>query len=154
MAHKKIIFILLIIVLAVGTVIALLLRRDRQRSLLNDGQSKKVVIETERGDVEINDFYSRPSAQRNQFETIIAENNKYSIAGFTENKSFSIIILAEPVGANRQLSENAFLDKLSINKADACKLNVYLQVPYFVNEEYAGPNYGLSFCPGSREFGK
>ena len=54
--------------------------------------------------------------------------------------------MANPNSIRPQM-EKDFLKTLGISEADACKLKVITNVPYDVNPDTAGIDYGLSFCP-------
>jgi len=42
--------------------------------------------------------------------------------------------------------EKRFIELLDISEAEACKLDVIITTPQFVNPEFAGEEYYLSFC--------
>jgi hypothetical protein len=103
------------------------------------------------GEVQVNDFTKSP--QQTLGDTLVIEqDNDYSIVYFTKDQSFLISILSTPVQEVRIMAEQELLSKLKIQEADACKLNVVLTVPAGVDENLAGRNYGLSFCPSGQAF--
>lgn len=67
----------------------------------------------------------------------------------TRNNSFSISIESKPIAQNREIASRYILSLLKISETEACRLKVLVGVPYAVDENLAGKNLGLSFCPGS-----
>jgi hypothetical protein len=67
----------------------------------------------------------------------------------SKDQLFNISIEQEPMGANRIAAETVLLRRLGVSKETMCRLKYYLSVPEYVNERYAGPNLGFSFCPGA-----
>ena len=112
-----------------------------------------ISIPTSQGSVQVPDVTQNPV-----FQTIdtydFKKSDQYEIVYFSQEKSFTITILAPPAQQSRDAAEQAFLDTLAISKADACKLSVSLTVPYDVDPTLAGKDYGLSFCPSGSQFGQ
>jgi len=73
----------------------------------------------------------------------------YSISYISEDTSFTVSILSEPLGEIRLRAEKDLLVRLGISENDACRLRYEVLVPYSVNPLYAGKNLGFSFCPGA-----
>lgn len=73
----------------------------------------------------------------------------YEITFIPQSSYFSIGILAEPLGSNRLLAEQALQQKLRLSVAQICKLSIQVFTSISVNETYAGRDLGLSFCPGA-----
>jgi hypothetical protein len=104
---------------------------------------------TSAGSVTVNNFYNDPTqVSQDRTSILIAQSSTYNITYYAPDSSFNIGILKGPVPEARTAAEAAFLTALGISKADACKLNVTIGVPYDVDPSYADRNLGLSFCSG------
>jgi len=78
-----------------------------------------------------------------------SDEDAYHIVYFSEDTSFLISLLAEPLGANRLDAEDELRAKLGLTNDQLCQLPVEVATSIYVNESYAGQNLGLSFCPGA-----
>lgn len=76
-------------------------------------------------------------------------NVPYDILFNTADNSFTISILAEPLGSARIAAEQYLMDTLKISREDMCKLNYVVSTTSHVNATYGGTNLGFSFCPGA-----
>lgn len=108
--------------------------------------SNTVAISTPKGNVLVNNF-TQNILSRTESSMIIADTSDYQIVYFQKEGSFLITLASQPATAARIKAESAFLSILNISKEQACKLTVALKIPYSVDENLAGPDYGLSFCP-------
>jgi hypothetical protein len=115
------------------------------------GTQATITIPTAQGDVPVRDITQHP-AEQVQNTDVIEKNDQYSITYFSNEKSFLINILAEPVQKNRDTAESAFLKDLGVDYGQACKLTVSTYVLFDVNQNLAGQDYGLSFCPSGKQF--
>lgn len=113
--------------------------------------SNTLTVPAQGGSEQVSDFTKNPARVAGD-TTVIAENENYSIVYFTTDQSFLITILAEPVQASRDAAEQELLAKLNIQQSDACRLKIALTVPAGVDEQLAGKDYGLSFCPSGQPF--
>lgn len=95
--------------------------------------------------VEVNNFLGTGQASDKEIVTVKKTEN-YTIIYHTKTSLFLISILSSPFREQRALAELEFIEKLGIEKEDACKLNVSITTPRFANEAEAGKNYKLSFC--------
>ncbi|TAK95555.1 hypothetical protein EPO05_03825 [Patescibacteria group bacterium] len=114
----------------------------------------KVEVKGAGGEVKVNDPRSNPSAVLSPQDVVVKKTNRYEILYYAyQEESFLISITdgVDPQGA-RAVAEKDFLTTLGVNEADACKLNVSLTVPRYANQELAGVDYGLSFCPNGKMF--
>jgi hypothetical protein len=82
----------------------------------------------------------------NNTDIMLEDTPEFSISFYKPDQSFAISIMSKNFGDSRQKSEKRFLEILGISSKEACNLKVTLGTPVFVNAEYAGGNYGLSFC--------
>ncbi len=134
------IIIIIIILLLLGLIIYLNFFTD------------KITVETPAGQVKINDIYKNPAEVLPQNDIVFKNSEYYSMYYYPKDQSFTITILNKDLSTARQMAENDFLNTLKINKQDACKLKVILSVPYEIDPNATGKNYGLSFCPDSLSF--
>ncbi len=106
-------------------------------------------IPTPAGDVKINDITQNP-IQQVPDNIVFERSEKFSIVYYPEEKTFSINILAQPLKQSRDQAEAALLKDLGISVVQACKLTVTMFVPFDVDENLAGQDLGLSFCPSGK----
>jgi hypothetical protein len=60
-----------------------------------------------------------------------------------------ITIQSEPLGATRAAAEVALQNKLQLNNAQICALNIEVYTQPGLSDLYEGDNLGVSFCPGA-----
>ncbi|MFA6106061.1 MAG: hypothetical protein WC745_00065 [Patescibacteria group bacterium] len=107
--------------------------------------------EGEDGMIKVNDF--RKGSEKLLYGMyFLDENQNYTITYYVPGNLFGITINNSEVKKTRSRLEKDLLKILGITKSDACKLKVSMFVPAYVNEQYAGTNYGLSFCPDGIPF--
>lgn len=109
-------------------------------------QSNTVTLPASGGDIKVNDFTRNP-VQTATGAMEIAKTEQFNIVYFSEDQSFLITLTAKPLQEARDGAERSFLQKLGIREAEACRLKVSLTIPFDVDENLSGRNYGLSFCP-------
>lgn len=147
-------FFLLILVLAIGALVWYFLFRNTDpvpgpEQMVVQGQSEKVVIR---------DVYQAPSPGKQPIvfsadkDVLLSDTAEHQMLYFAEGQVFLIVLTSPDLEAARRASEQAFLDQLKVDQATACKLKVSLTVPFGVNEEASGQDYGLSFCPNGKPF--
>ena len=78
-------------------------------------------------------------------ENVPGVNITYS----SEYGTFTIAILEEPLSATRISAQNFLMTTLGLNQQQMCSLSTYVGTDTGVNENFAGQNLGLSFCPDS-----
>jgi len=149
---KVIIIIVIALLLLVSIYFAV---RQNNPSSNNGGQGASstptMTISTPRGDVNMRDITKNPPEQV-PGNIVFKKTSEYEIVYFDEDKTFSITVESKPLRQTRQAAEQAFTATLGISNVDACKLSVSLTVPFDVDENLSGKNYGLSFCPEGIEF--
>lgn len=99
-----------------------------------------------RGTITVKNFYKDAVDVNAERDALVTRTPEYDITYFAADGSFIIGILALPFDEVRAKAEEAFLARLGISHADACRLTVFLAVPRWVDESLAGRNYRLSFC--------
>jgi hypothetical protein len=78
------------------------------------------------------------------------EGYAFEIQYDEKNAEFLVVLVEEPLGESRKSAEDFLRNKLALTNADLCTLNVFVTVPFDVNEVYGQyTNLGLSFCPNS-----
>jgi len=65
------------------------------------------------------------------------------------NASFAIGLTKEPVSQARYEAERYLMQSLGLSEDEMCALNIFVGVPFAVNEFLAGKNLGVSFCKGA-----
>ncbi|MFA4817776.1 MAG: hypothetical protein WC608_03615 [Parcubacteria group bacterium] len=114
--------------------------------------SGKMVITISQGSLEINNLYKNPVADLPGNGVAFKETNDYHMDFYPQDEGFIIAIQNPDIQTARDIAEVDFLQALGITKDQACSLKVTLGVPYNVNQQAAGQNYGLSFCPNGKSF--
>ncbi len=87
-----------------------------------------------------------PRVVNPQGDTILFQNERYKIVYFPLSQRYLVSILSSPFSTIRPEAETAFLTLLRLSKTDACKLNVSVITPRWVNPNEATIEYPLSFC--------
>lgn len=74
---------------------------------------------------------------------------EYTILYYSQDHSFVIGLLDEPLGRIRREAERALMDALGLTEEQMCMLNYTIGTTAYVSEAYGGTNLGFSFCPGA-----
>ena len=122
------------------------------------GDNPISVLAWDGSDITVRDFKNDP-------DTVVSENNPgyYFIAGgvdigiddlydifyLEKHRSFTIVLLKEPLKETRLQAEQELMRKLGIDWIGMCRLRYHVGVPNDVNPIYSGTNLGFSFCPGA-----
>lgn len=166
--NKKIIAtIIVILIVLIATIVWLILKKTKNETkqpqitqeITNNAnnstqptpsypQEEKIILQTKNGGVEVNNFY------KNIVETIgdtvfLKKEPSFNLAYFRPDGTILIALKKKPIFETRKDAEKSLLEIMGINKDAACKLNVSIEVPVSIDENYAGENLGLSFCPGN-----
>ena len=105
------------------------------------------MIATPSGDVAVRDFHNNPKrVSMDRTSVTIQETAAYNIAYYEPDHSFNIVVTKTPFDATRAQAEATFIQDLGISRTDACKLNVKVGAPSWVDPEHAGQNFRLSYC--------
>ncbi len=112
----------------------------------------KMTLTTSQGDIETNNLYKNPVANLSNNGVAFKESLDYQMNFYPQDEGFIISILNPDIQKARNVAEADFLAALGITKDQACQLKVTLGVPYSVNPQASGRNYGLSFCPNGIPF--
>lgn len=78
-----------------------------------------------------------------------APSDEYHIVYFSEDKSFIISLVAEPIGQARRDAEQFLMQTLGLTQQQMCALKYEVLTTSSVNGQFAGDNLGFSFCPGA-----
>ena len=144
--NKKTILVLIITLIVFALALFLIFFKPKQKE-------NRLNIKTPKGTVSINDPNKLPEKKPLSMDGVnFKENSDYSISYYPQDQGFIIVILNPNIQVARDAAEKAFLETLGINQKAACKLKVTLSVPFGVNENASGINYGLSFCPNGKAF--
>ncbi len=87
-----------------------------------------------------------------QLATNDSDKDLYAIYFYTGTGLISIDIFSEPLGSVRFLAEQALATTLGLPTDQICFLDIVVSTNRYVNEQFAGVDLGLSFCPGSIQF--
>jgi len=108
--------------------------------VIPDGETVKI------SGLELPNFYKFGSEPGLLGETTIINRGKYRIVYYPADEGFLIPILGRPFEEYREKAEQEFLEVLSVDEQDACKMKVSITTPFSYNPEYAGVNWKLSWC--------
>ena len=78
-----------------------------------------------------------------------SDDPPYVIEYSTNDNSFTIALLHEPLAATRRDMQAFLSSQLRATTEEMCRLNYTVSVPAYVNDVLAGRNLGFSFCPGA-----
>lgn len=117
----------------------------------NKNPANNLTIPTTSGTVKIMDVTKNP-VSKSEDTLVIAKTDNYDIVYFPKEQTFLITIESPSVNQARISAEQDLLKILNVGIADACRLKVVLSVPFDVNQDLSGKNYGLSFCPSGISF--
>ena len=113
----------------------------------------KLILHAKNGeDIAVNDFYQNPQTRLldEKKDAVLKEDRNYSIDYIAAGQSFGISLTGNNLRASRSAGEKDLLSILGVTKDQACKLNVSVSVPGSVNEDAAGTEFYLSFCPDGK----
>jgi hypothetical protein len=155
MSGKKLLYFLGILIVIILLMFSFYIANKQPSSSPNStptSTAATLIIPVPGGTVPVNNITQNPVQQADD-TVLFAQTSQYSIIYYTQEQTFSITINAQPVQAARDAAEAALLQKLGITKTQACSLTVTTYVPYDVDQNLAGQDYGLSFCQSGKAFG-
>ena len=142
--NKKIIYIALsVIIILIASVIGY------YYFVIN---TSKLTVSTQTGAVKVNNITKNPVETFSNYDVEFKKTGDYYLDYYAKDKLFVITLVNPDIQTARNKAEQDFLSTLQISQAQACQLNVQLGVPYSVNADKAGLNFGLSFCPNGKPF--
>lgn len=157
-SKKKLIILILAFIILVGTPLILWISQMGKQSTqigprpsiatpttfipLTQTPQGKIVI----NDVVMDNFVETASRVDEANDVFFVDTSEYEIVYLTPFQQFLITIKQTPFESNRIRAEADLLRTLNISEADACKLNVQITMPGFVDEAYTGRIFPLSFC--------
>lgn len=95
--------------------------------------------------IQTNDFLSNPIKTNLQGDVLFAKTKDYQITYLRQFGEF-IINVSTSSAMVRDDAESEFLRKLGITKEEACRLKVFVSVPYIPNPNLSIEKRTLSFC--------
>ena len=98
------------------------------------------------GDVTMHNFVKNAQRIDAQNDVFFINTPEYEVVYLNPFNEFLITIKQTPFDENRIRAEQDLLRTLDITEEDACKLQVTIGMPGFVDPEYTGRNFPLSFC--------
>ncbi|MES2135032.1 MAG: hypothetical protein V4449_02230 [Patescibacteria group bacterium] len=126
--------------------------------------SNKFEIATTEGGLLVSDFTKAPGVASTtgasfslswfpgSTSATSSDNASYEIYYYPEDTFFIVVILKEPIGEVRRQATDDLKEKLGVSDKELCTLVADVNVPYFVNEFYAGKNIGFPGCTGAVKF--
>lgn len=63
--------------------------------------------------------------------------------------AFNVVIFEQPFDEVRREAELVFMRRLGVSEDIACRIDVMVVVPPYIDESLSGRNLGLSFCPNA-----
>ncbi len=78
-----------------------------------------------------------------------ASSTDFNVVYSTQNQSFIISLLQEPLGSSREEAQQFLMNTLGISEQSMCNLKYFVLTAVSVNSALAGENLGFSFCPGA-----
>lgn len=149
MSKKFKIIILAGIVLLFFFSVYLALRSDKTNT--ETPVENTFILEGKTGQVQSKDF-SSSVLEKSGDTWVLANNENFSIVYYEKDQSFTVNLLSKPLSEARSKAEDRLLSLLNLDFAQGCKLNLSVFVPFEVDENYSGQDFGLSFCAGSQGF--
>lgn len=114
---------------------------------------EKMPVKTIDGEtIYLNNVYGQTVESLSQGGVDFIENSDYYMAYYPQDQAFVITLLNSDIKTARDNAERDLLKTLGIDEQVSCQLKVSITVPYGVNADASGQEYGLSFCPGGKPF--
>lgn len=106
-----------------------------------------ISLQTPSGAVQVSNFYKTAAAIYESYIQIESTSD-YDIVFNGHPEEFDLVIglTSKPIASALAKAEAALLRILKIEREDACKLNVRVGVPDWLDPILAGGDFGLSFC--------
>lgn len=145
--NKKILYFAGVVIVLGLLVFSFLLANNRS----SNTASPTIVVPAKNGAVPVNNVTQNPVQQVGD-TVVFAQTDQYSIIYYQKEQTFSITISSQPAQPARDAAEAVLLQKLGISKDQSCNLIVTTYVPYDVDPNLSGQDYGLSFCPSGKAF--
>jgi hypothetical protein len=146
--NKKL-FIIGLVVVVIVVVVSVVVSSQQVKIPKEDSPLRPTVSELPTikiGDVTVSDFYKNAVDVSDSGDVLLVETPEFSISYVAAYEKF-IITLDDPYFVETRTSaEQSFLNILNVSETEACKLEVEETVPIFLENEYAGGVYYLSFC--------
>ncbi|MDO8529736.1 MAG: hypothetical protein Q7S18_03645 [bacterium] len=149
---KKIIIIISIAIAIPSLLFLFLFLKNRNNVPVEKG---KIIIPAGNKQLPIADYSQNAKRIIDDKDIVIDETEEYDILGFSYNNQRSFLISiksSDNLEETRKKAENELLSKLEISGEDACLLDVSVNVSKDIDENLAGRNFGLSFCPNGKPF--
>ncbi len=97
--------------------------------------------------IEIKNVYKIDKATITPDKDVVLEDKTgFHIMYLSQFDQFLVTVLNPDFAVGRTQAERALLERTGTDEKTACKLNVKISTPAYVNAEYGGRTFGLSFC--------
>ena len=147
----KIFGVAVVVALFAYSIINALLNSSSKPPVATPPPAGQINISTNSGAVPVKDFTKNPAEAVNG-NLAVQKTGQFTIDYYPQDQSFVISLSAQPIQKSRDAAEQALLSDLGLDQITACKLKVSLTVPFNVDNNLAGQDYGLSFCPLGKPF--
>ncbi len=143
------------IAIIIGAILVFIISVVVLWTLFTGDQTSNVTFQTPDGEVVVNNFRETALETRDQSTYLEAEDLFTIYYGETDGTFYLTLFPASKEDAPdvRVAAEQALVTQLGVPEQEVCKLPVNVAIPLNVIPEYAGINYGLSFCEGAINFG-
>lgn len=128
-------------------------------------QQTTITIASSNGVIQTRDFKSDPTTvadpinhgqfylgyhfSEGRWDTTATDNPPYIIDYVDSSQYFIVTLLQEPIRQTRLQAQQYITVHLGITEDQICQLKYTVNVPGWVNANYAGTNLGFSFCSGA-----
>lgn len=149
---KKIIIIVSIAIAIPSLLFLFLFLKNRNNVPVEKG---KIIVPVGNKQLPIADYSQNAKKIIDDKNIVIDETEEYDILGFSYNNQRGFLISiksSDNLEVTRKKAESELLSKLEISKEDICLLDVSVNVSKDIDENLAGRNFGLSFCPNGKPF--
>lgn len=97
--------------------------------------------------VEINNVFKSSNATVTpEKDVIVVDKTGFQIRYLSQFDQFLITVLNPNFEAGRADAEKALIQSTGVSMEDACKLNVSISTPAYINDQYGGKTFKLSSC--------
>ena len=127
--------------------------QERPSRNFSDPTRTLVVLDSEGEEISVRNFIASSTPEQIEGEVgervfvLLGGNEDDYVVTYTEfDQSFSITLLAEPIGEHRKEAEMKLQEFLGIDAVEICFLRIGVFMPWWVNDEFSGYNVGISGC--------
>jgi hypothetical protein len=149
---KKIIIAISIAIIIPALLFLFLFLKNRNNVPVEEG---KIIVPVGNKQLPIADYSKNAKKVIDDKNVLINGTDEYDILGFNYNNQRSFLISIKQssnLEETRKKAEKELISSLGITEKDACELEISVNVSRDIDENLAGRNFGLSFCPNAKPF--